>query len=225
MKNEDNTAFLDKFHINSVENWEMELSERMIFTYILQVIKPQLSLEIGSRNGGSLSALSRLSQRVDVIDIDTTIPQRLSKFTNVNFHIGDSREVLPSLLAKYEKLGVWPEFIHVDGAHDLEGAYWDIHHILSIVPKREVIIMMHDSFNQDVRAAIKKLKLADYRNLSYANIDFISGVLHTKKENANELWGGFALFVLSPERQKAATLLAYQDLQYQLASNYVESLF
>ena len=220
----ENKSFLERLNINSVENWEMELSERVIFTYILQAIKPQLSLEIGSRDGGSLQALSRFSHRVDVVDIDATIPQRLSKFSNATFYIGDSKIVLPDLLQKYQNLGKWPEFIHIDGAHNLEGAYSDIHQILSIVPTNEVIILMHDSFNQEVRGAIKKLNLADYKNLTYANVDFVSGILHTKKEVFNQLWGGFALFVISPEGEQAKNLFANQDLQYQLASNYVKSL-
>jgi len=220
----DEINFLDLFNINSIESWEMELSERMIFTYILQMIKPDLSLEIGSRKGGSLGVISRLSKHVHVIDIDETIPSRLSYFSNVKFHIGDSREVLPDLLEKYDSLGRFPDFIHIDGAHDCEGAYSDIHHILSIVPSHEIFVLMHDSFNQNVRRAIKKLNLENYLYLTYANIDFISGVLHTKKENPNELWGGFALFIISPNGKQTKTLLAYQDLQHQLASSYVKSL-
>lgn len=178
------------------DKYEMEVAERIVFQFILEKTKPKLSLEIGSRAGGSLTVISKNSTFVDCVDIDETIPQRLSGLRNVDFHIGDSRLVLPGLIAKYNSTKIFPDFVHIDGDHTYDGALNDIQEVLKMSPDKPVLILIHDSFNQEVRRAIKSIDLKEYPQVKVFDVDFMTGIYHTKKNVCNELWGGFALIYL-----------------------------
>src|SRR5262249_19555731 len=81
--------------------WQMSISERLVLTSLLSLMRPECSIEIGTSGGGSLQALSWYSGKVYSLDIDPTVKTRLAPagFQNVEFLTGDSRGVLPELLA------------------------------------------------------------------------------------------------------------------------------
>ena len=203
----DGNKFLDKLFFGSdlIDEWEMITPERVVFQVLVKKLGPAISLEIGSRNGGSLQVLKSYSEKVICIDIDETLPSRLGdRFGDVEFVIGDSREVLPGLLRRLQAEGEIPDFVHIDGDHTSEGARHDLEHILEMKPDRRTVVLMHDTFNPDVRKGIKSIDYNKYENLHYVDLDFMTGVLHSREPVMNEMWGGFALFVLEGKKREGA---------------------
>ena len=56
--------------------WEMVNAEKIALLNLLSDIKPVISIEIGSKEGGSLQLISQLSQTVYSLDIDPSAPSR-----------------------------------------------------------------------------------------------------------------------------------------------------
>src|SRR5918994_5090550 len=87
--------------------WWMSLGERAALEGLLSTIRPALSIEIGTARGGSLARLAKHSQQVHSIDFD---PRVVDPPPNVIFHRGDSRVLLPELLARFESEGKTLDF-------------------------------------------------------------------------------------------------------------------
>src|SRR5262249_38524470 len=69
--------------------WEMSPAEQTALLFLLQQLRPKVAIEIGTRFGGSLQALSRFCDKVYSLDIDPNVPKRLKgRFTNVEYIIG-----------------------------------------------------------------------------------------------------------------------------------------
>lgn len=199
------------------QDWEMTLPERVVFLSILQRLKPKISMEIGSRNGGSLGVISKYSESVICVDLDDTVSNRLAHIgENVQFEVGDSRIILPQLLKRLASTGQLPDFIHIDGDHTEIGASSDLSSVLSLRPNKMIFVLMHDTFNPHVRRGISGLKFNDFSHVHYADIDFMSGVFHTRPAVQGEMWGGFSVFVLKPfPRQGELMVGNYLQPQYE----------
>lgn len=182
-----------------INHWEMENHERAIFHYLLNEIKPKISLEIGSRSGGSIQFLCSISEKVYCIDCDHEIEQRLTDkgLKNIEFHIGDSKEILKNFLSLHEL----PTFIHIDGDHTEKGAFQDLDTVLSITPQKTTYVLMHDTFNPEVRKGINNVDFNSKEHLSFADLDFAPGILHKRKVVKGQIWGGFSLFILDPTKR------------------------
>jgi hypothetical protein len=182
--------------------WQMESSEQLALLAVLQNLRPECAIEVGSRWGGSMQILSRFAQRVISCDIDPTCRERLgSKYPNAEFVTGDSKDTLPVLMKQLQADGVKVGFLLVDGDHSTRGIEADIHGLLEYVPSCPMYVIMHDSFNPDVRAGIRRARWADNMYVHSVEIDFIPGVLHQGGDAHREMWGGFGLAVLRPEKR------------------------
>ena len=198
--------------------WQMDNSERFALLAILDYLKPALSLEIGSRHGGSLARISKYSKRVISLDIDPTVPVRLGHFTNVEFVVGDSRKTLPALLGRLQKEGTPLQFALVDGDHTTEGALADCQHIIAVRPLGPLIMLIHDSFNPDVRKGIESVAWRECPYVHALEMDLIPGVISAEARLRREMWGGFALAILKPEeRIGPLQISAMADLSYKIA--------
>lgn len=198
----DCNEFLDDllFGPELIDEWEMVTPERIVFQTIVERLRPRKSLEIGSRNGGSLQILKRFSQNVVCVDIDETLPTRLgSAFGCVDFVLGDSRDTLPKLMKDMEANNDLPDFVHIDGDHTTDGARRDLQNILNVKPNNRMIVLMHDTFNPDVRVGIKSIDFGKVAYLQYVDLDFMTGILHSREPVMKEMWGGFSLFILDAE--------------------------
>jgi hypothetical protein len=189
-----NCDFLNEFNH---KGWEMTLSEKICFVSMIRTIRPKIALEIGSRAGGSLQILSRYCDKVHCIDIDPTVVERLgSRFPNVEFHIGDSKEELPKLFHRLGREGGFPQFVHIDGNHTVDGAFWDLKVTLEQCPPAAMHVLMHDTFNPDVRKGMMLVDCTGMPNLHHADFDFMPGVLHEREIVKDQMWGGMAYFKL-----------------------------
>jgi hypothetical protein len=182
---------------------QMTTCEQMALQHILAALRPQRAIEVGTYQGGSLQVLAHFCEHVESIDIDPSIPERLgSRFRNVRFRIGNSADLLPSVFREAELANQPVDFVLIDGDHSTEGVRRDINAILSVLPSREMVVLMHDAFNPDCRAGIVS---ADWRLCPYVHeveIDYIPGVYHHHAYDtagSRTMWGGFACALLKPD--------------------------
>ena len=129
-------------------DWAMTRNEKFCFIKLLEQIKPQIAIEIGIDNGGSLQVLSKHSKKVYAIDIEKKTAKNLvDKFDNVEFLIGDSKKIIPELLQRIQDNNESLEFALIDGDHTESGVRSDIENLIKYIPPKSFNINLHDSFN------------------------------------------------------------------------------
>lgn len=203
--------------------WMMSAAEQAALFYLLQARKPRISIEIGTRTGGSLQVISKFSDKVYSLDIDPNVAKELSsKFKNVEFITGDSKETLPKLIQylqnKEEEVG----FALVDGDHSTEGVKTDLNNLLKYEPKAPFFIVMHDSFNPACRLGCRKAMWSESKFVHAVELDFVQGVMNPSPAYRGQMWGGLALGILLPEHRKNKfEVTARGQMIYQLASRSV----
>lgn len=184
-------------------DWQMMPAERLALIALLDFLRPRCSLEVGSKYGGSLAILSHYSTRVISLDIDESVPQRLAHFTNAEFVIGKSQETLPGVLAELEQSDTALQFALIDGDHTTRGVRQDCECFLAYRPRSTLYVLMHDSFNPDVREGIRGVRWDRWPYVQAVELDFVPGIVfgdHTALHR--QMWGGFALAVLGPEKRQ-----------------------
>ncbi len=183
--------------------WEMSAAERFTLVGLLERLKPDVAIEIGTYRGGSLQVLDRYCPRVHSIDLDPAVRDRLAPtFPRVRFHSGPSSEQIPVVLQEIEHSGGKLGFVLVDGDHKAKGVQADIEALLRYRPRSSVHIVLHDSFNPDCRAGMRRAAWADCPYVQSLDLDFVPGRFCPKAEGsayARSMWGGFALAILGPE--------------------------
>lgn len=199
-------------------NWSMTRNERYGLIYLLQKIKPKVAIEIGTYNGGSLQVISEHANKVYAIDNDPSVVERLGeKFKNVEFLIGDSKDIVPKLIQDIEDKGELLEFALIDGDHSSKGVAADIKNLINYIPKSNYHIVLHDSFNPNCRKGMKMVNYNANKHLHYVELDFISGV-YAPDNLKREMWGGLAHIILLPEpRQTSFQIYESQERLYNIA--------
>ena len=195
-------ATTDGFFPEFPLEWEMSNAERFTLVGLLTRLRPEVAIEIGTHHGGSLQVLDAFCGRVHAIDCDPAVRTRLTaRFPRVQFHTGASRDLIPQVLAgieaKEERLG----FVLVDGDHTAKGVQADIEALLRHRPRGVVHVLLHDSFNPDCRAGMRRARWGDSPQVQSVDLDFVPGGFHATPQGgafARSMWGGFALAVLSP---------------------------
>jgi hypothetical protein len=175
-------------------HWQMPRADKFALEGLLRVIRPEVSVEIGTYRGGSLQILSRYSGHVHSLDINAESQRALAeKFGNVTFHVGDSAKVLPEVLGRIG--GGW-SFALVDGNHSRAGVREDLRHLLAENPEARRWIVCHDSFNPDCRRGILEAPWRENEYVRLLEVDFVSGVFHRHSYDtgrAASMWGGLAV--------------------------------
>jgi hypothetical protein len=200
-----------------VEKWSMTQAERCTLIMLLSKIKPECAIEIGTAQGGSLSAISRFSKKVYTLDSNPIWHDRLAeKFPNVEPITGKSQITLKPLLERLQAGDVNLEFVLIDGDHSRDGVKQDIEILLEFRPTKLLYVVMHDSFNPDVRQGITDANWAVSPYVHCVELDFVPGAFHSRPDIYREMWGGFALALLLPvEREGDLVIQAYHALQFQ----------
>ena len=204
--------------INFPLDWSMTRNERYGFIHTLQKIKPKVAIEIGTYNGGSLQVISHYADKVYAIDNDETIIDRLGdKFNNVEFLIGDSKEIVPKLIKEIQDKGENLEFALIDGDHSTEGVATDIRNLIAYKPLNSFHILLHDSFNPKCRKGMKIVNYNANKYVHYVELDFISGVF-APDNLKSEMWGGIAhIILLDEERMTELEIHESQKKLYNIA--------
>ena len=197
----------DLFFGDYVNDWIMQHEERLALVFLLSKIRPVCAIEIGTANGGSLSVISRFSQKVYTLDVDPTCSQRLGgQFPNVEFITGKSQNTLKPLLQHLKEAGARLEFVLIDGDHTGNGVRQDIEHLLSFQPTRPLFVVMHDSFMPAVRRGILEASWETNLYVHFVEVDFLSGRI----EPDNKMTCGFALAIMLPY-QRTGKVLTHTD--------------
>lgn len=199
-------------------HWQMTTCEKFSLVRSLQNLRPEVAIEVGTYQGGSLQVISQYASEVVSIDIDSTVSERLSGlFRNVQFLTGDSSNLLSHTLHSYTGSNKKVEFILIDGDHTTEGVKRDIKALLEWQPKADCVVLIHDAFNPGCREGIRS---AGWESSSYVHsveLDYVPGIYHEyayDTAQAKSMWGGFARAILrqTPRSGGLEILAAQQGL-------------
>jgi cephalosporin hydroxylase len=186
------------------DDWWMTDAERLALVGLLADLRPECAIEVGVYRAGSLSVLSRFGKKVYALDIDPECEALFrGKFDNVEFITGDAAQTLPVLLARIqadqEPLG----FVLIDADHRREGIRRDIEAVLRYTPAQPLYLLLHDSFNPECRRGIQEANWSANPHVHLVELDFVPGRFVTEEEpdGQREMWCGFALAVLLPEKR------------------------
>ena len=212
MKDNISIPFISDFKVNESLDWEMSRAEKYCLINILQTIKPDYSMEVGTYQGGSLQVISKFSKNVCSIDISSEPRRTLSStYKNVDFVVGNSTEVMPEQFEKIEKEGRQLNFLLVDADHSRKGVYRDLKCVLDYDHKYDLIIILHDSFNPQCRKGIKDIDFDKYHNIEFIDLDYIPGNFW-HNETYREMWGGFGLIKIGGSRKNTYVNQAARQL-------------
>lgn len=197
--------------------WQMEYYERLALVAVLQNLRPDVAIEVGTHSGGSLAVLSRFSRRVFSLDVNPSSSEYLAgRFPNVEFIVGDSKRELPPILEDLEQTQTGITFVLIDGDHSRAGVLADLDNVLSFVPRFPTVIMAHDSFNPACRAGMLEARWAGNPHVRLVEMDFQIGSIFEGTNPPGEMWGGLAFALLLPEkRQGSLTVSRRHELLFQ----------
>lgn len=183
------------------EKWLMTESEKIALTGILARLRPRGAIEIGVYCGASLSLAAQFSGHIIGIDNDAAVTTRFVPPANAEIMIGDSRETIPRAIDRLKELGLPLQYALVDGDHSVEGVQRDIDLLLRYRPSAPMVIVAHDSGNQDCRSGILAAGWQANPHVHSVQCDFVPGQLieHSIQGNRGEVWGGLALAYLDPQ--------------------------
>jgi hypothetical protein len=86
----------------------------------------------------------------------------------------------------------------VDGDHRAEGARQDLEDLLRSPALGQSTIVMHDTMNEEVRAAFHRIEWAAYPHVTYVDLSFTQ--LDHSLTGLHERWGGLGLVVVDASR-------------------------
>jgi len=176
------------------QDWHMQPGERAGLLYILQNIKPKLSIEIGTFKAGSLRPISKFSDKAISFDIAPSHHLMTPELSNVEFVTGDTAITLPPQIEKINSNHESDlEFILIDGSHEAQGVISDINNCLCYKPKRSpCFILLHDTANPGVRHGVMSAAWLECDHFHGLDVDYVPGQLYSRPDIKNEIWGGGA---------------------------------
>lgn len=183
------------------DNWQMMDSERIALTGVLARVRPRGALEVGVYYGGSLSLAAQYSEYILAIDIEPAVRERFSKPDNVELLIGNSQQLIPWALARFEQLGLPLEYVLIDADHSAQGVRRDLNLVLQYRPHKPMVILAHDSGNVECRKGMLSASWNENPYVHFVQCDFVPGQIieHSIQNGRGEVWGGLALAYLDPQ--------------------------
>jgi hypothetical protein len=173
----------------------MSFGERAAIEGVLAQLRPRLSIEIGTAEGGSLRRIAAHSKRV--ISFDLVEPeQSVKELSNVELRTGDSHELLRLELERLAEAGEQVDFVLVDGDHSAEGARADVADLLASEVISNTVILAHDSLNQEVRQGLEEVPYSEIEKVAFVDLDFVGGYVPAESPTKGECWGGLALVIV-----------------------------
>lgn len=192
---------------------QMSFGERAALTGILAEVRPLIALEIGSAEGGNLRRIAAHSGHVHSIDVDHT-PLGPDLPANVTLHTAESAAVLPPLLEQLSASGEALGFALIDGDHSYEGVQRDLSMVLDARCAADAVVLVHDTWNPEVRAGIVAGGFDTSPNVVYFELDFVPGYVYRRGAAAGAAWGGLGL-ILCGRGRNAGRRSVQQDLYYE----------
>jgi hypothetical protein len=186
--------------------WLMQPGERFAIEGLLSQLRPSLSVEVGTYDGGSLRRIAAHSGAVHAFDIDERAREHADRLDNVTLHLGDSAQMLPRVLEGVAAAGGHVDFALVDGLHSYDAVTSDASILLASPACERTVIVFHDSAHAEVRRALDDLQLRHHPKVALSLLDFVPGYLvRSAPEIDEEIRGrgfnGLALVVLDAGRR------------------------
>jgi hypothetical protein len=211
MKGNIGTPFYSGFAVDPQLDWQMSRAEKYCLIGLMEQIRPEVAIEIGTYKGGSLQVIQHFAKEVYSIDISTAPKKFLEpKFPHVHFLVGEGDKLVHGLFSQTEQAGKQLGFILVDGDHTCEGVQRDLHAILSYPHKNPFVILLHDSFNPQCRKGIRTMPYQRYPAVESVELDYITGSFW-HNDTYREMWGGLAMIRVNPENQQPTEVMASQE--------------
>ncbi len=179
---------------DSHEPWQMSFGERSALTGLLSAMRPALAVEIGTAEGGSLRQVAAHSEEVHSFDL-VEPHASIRELENVTLHVGDSHRLLPEALAAFAAEGRNVDFALVDGDHSADGVAQDMRDLLDSDAVGRTVILMHDSFNPEVRRGLSAVDWDAWPKVLHAHLDFLTGYRFGPPLD-DEMWSGLAAVVV-----------------------------
>jgi len=180
-------------------DWQMSFGERAALEGLLAQLRPRLSIEIGTAEGGSLARIAAHSEVTHSFDL-VAPHESVRTLPGVTIHTGDNHELLPRLLGELSEASENVDFVLVDGDHSTEGVRRDVEDLLESPAIARTLIVMHDTMNEVVRAGLEQVSYGAYPKVAYVDLDFVAGYMFREPSLKHELWGGLGLVVVDSAR-------------------------
>jgi hypothetical protein len=191
-------AFLARTEVFGDDSWRMTLGERFALEGVLCQLAPDLAVEVGVHQGGSLRRVAAHSREVHAFDIAPETADVIAAVPNAVAHVGDSAELLPALLRRFTDEGRFLDFALIDGDHSFEGVQRDTLALLDSPSCVHTTIVLHDTANDVVREALEALDLPGHPKVGWCQLDFVPGyVVAPGGPQEGEAWNGLGLVVLA----------------------------
>lgn len=214
-----------------LQSSQMSDAERCSMIMLLDKLRPECAIEVGTADGGSLSMIARYAKKVYSLDIDPTCKERFqSRFPNAEFVVGDSRKTLPTLLRTLQASNEKLAFVLIDGLHTFAGVKADIENVLAYVPTCPLYVALHDSFNPECRRGMAAADWASSPFVHYVELDFVSGQFNRiETSGARNMWCGLALALMLPERREGDLIInederPLYDAVFRLSAHRTQSI-
>jgi hypothetical protein len=180
-------------------DWQMSYGERATLEGVLCQLQPELAIENGTDEGGSLARIA--AHRAESHSFDLVEPSPAAReLSNVTFHTGDSHRLLPELLARFAEEGRNVDFVLVDGDHSSDGVRQDVQDLLDSPAIGRTIIVLHDTMNEVVRAGLERVRYEAYPKVAYVELDVVPGYMFREPALLHQLWGGLGIVVIDSSR-------------------------
>ncbi len=201
----------------------MTESERIALTGVLARVRPRGALEVGVYYGGSLSLAAQFCERILAIDIDPAVRDRFRLPDNAELLIGNSQELIPKALARFERLGLPLQYVLIDANHSAEGVRRDLDLVLAYRPRTPMVILAHDSGNENCRQGILAANWNSNPHVHFVQCDFVPGQIieHSIQNGKGEVWGGLALAYLDPRPRAGDAVVSQGSATMVRAAQFV----
>jgi hypothetical protein len=210
MKGNIGTPFYAGFAVDPQLDWQMSRAEKYCLIGLMDQLRPEVAIEIGTYKGGSLQVIQHYAGEVFSIDIIPAPKKFLeAKFPKVHFIVGEGDKLVHDLFANIEREGKKFEFVLVDGDHSCAGVQRDLHAILSYPHKHPFVILLHDSFNPQCRKGIRNMPYSRYPAVEYVELDYVTGS-YWHNDTYREMWGGLAMIRVNPGNNQTPAIHASQ---------------
>jgi hypothetical protein len=196
--------------------WQMTAGERAALESVVRNISPDLAIEIGTAEGGSLACIAAHAKEVHSFDLVPPAPG-LEQLPNVFVYTGDSHKLLRARLQQLELEERNIDFALVDGDHTTEGVQRDVEDLLGSGAVSMTVILIHDTANQDVRAGLEAVDYAAWPKVKAVDLDFVPGYLVKAAAFRNEIWGGLGLIVVDASDPGTLGMHLVSDIAYPMS--------
>ena len=190
------------------DRWQMHFGERMALEGLLSQLRPELAVEVGTADGGSLRRIAAHSGEVHSFDIDPRVAEVVGKVQNAHPHIGDSAEQLPRVLERFAAEGRNVDFALIDGDHSAAGVQRDLLAVLGSAACARTVVVLHDTANEHVRDGLEALDLPSHPKVALCMLDFVPGYIVVEDhERSQEIWNGLGVLILNEDAARRTTLV------------------